>query len=160
MAHFGAESPSGLHCTNRYESPDHPMGQSLNRQCIGSTINTIPNLMLPSSDLTKWVWNVITRQQTRREEGESTQTHITLTDIPNTHMPHVHTYTGTPIYIHIYEYTHTHTYIHAYIYTCLHLIYTYIHTSTHAHTLANTPTHTVYTTHPNTCMHINKLTHT
>jgi len=40
---FGTESPSSFHCMNRYWSTDHPMEQSSNRHCIGSTTSTNPN---------------------------------------------------------------------------------------------------------------------
>jgi len=73
------------------------------------------------------VRNAVTRYQTHREEGESTQTHDTLTHVPNTR---AYTYTCTPTYIlyrsiHIYtQYTHT---------------YTNIYIPTHTHTTSARP---------------------
>ena len=41
---FETESLSGLYCTDRYESPDHPMSRSSNPLCIGSITSTTLNL--------------------------------------------------------------------------------------------------------------------
>jgi len=41
---FESELSSGLYCTNWYGSPDHSVYRFSNRQCIGSTTNTISNL--------------------------------------------------------------------------------------------------------------------
>ena len=43
---FGTESPSGLHCTNRYWSSNRPMDRSSNRLCIGSIMNLKSGLPL------------------------------------------------------------------------------------------------------------------
>ena len=56
---FGTESPSGLHCTNRYESPDYPIGWFSNCQCIRSAANTNPDRVWISCygfRSHEWVW--------------------------------------------------------------------------------------------------------
>jgi len=98
MKRFGTESPPGLHYTNRYGSPDHLMGRSLNRQCIESTTSTNLNLLLPSSDRTNEFEIAATRNYA----------HI------NTHT-HRYTCTHTHIYIQVYTFINLYTYLYIYI---------------------------------------------
>jgi len=142
---FESESSSGLHCTNRYGSPNHPMVRSLNRQCIGFTANTNSNLLLPSSDRTNEFIIVVTRNQTHREGGELT--HITRSHMyPYTHATRAYTHTCVPTYIHICKYTHTYTlYMHipTHAYTSTHKHTHDIHTYMHTHAQRKTNTHII-----------------
>ena len=98
---FEPESPSGLHCMNRYGSTNYPISRSSNRQCIGSTVNTNLNLLLPSSDCTN-------ESGCRNWNAYSTN-HILI---------HMHTYiTHSRIYTHTTYNIHTFIYIHIYTYT-------------------------------------------
>ena len=139
---FGFESPSGLHCTNRYESPDHLMGRSTNRQCIESIIGINANLLLRSSDHMNEFVIAVTHNQTYMD----TRTHNTHT-YKHTLLP-VHTYTHYKYTIHTSAYKHTHTYsctrpitTHIYTYTLIHNYYIYIPTHAYKHI----PTHPLYT---------------
>jgi len=70
---FGAESPSGLHCTNQYWSTDRPMGRSSNCWCIGYAASTDPDwIQISQSGSHQWVRIAVTRNLT----DELTRTYI------------------------------------------------------------------------------------
>ena len=111
---FGAESPSGLHCTNQYWSMDHLMDRSSNHHCIGSTTITIPDRVRVSCN-----GSGSYRTNPKRCGTWPTHTYKHKYTI-NTHTC-TRTHTCTPTYTYIYK--HTHTYIHT---ICIHT-HTYIH---------------------------------
>ena len=117
---FGSESPSGLHCTNRYWSTDHPMNRSSNCLCIGSRTSTNLDRVRVSfngQDLTKRVPKYCSTQPTHTCKHK-----YMLNTLPSTpiHM-------CTPTYIHIHMYIQVYTYIHSSTRACVHK-YKYIHT--------------------------------
>ena len=133
---FGSESPSGLHCTNRYKSPDHPMGL-----IFESPVYRVHNdhkfglglgLLLP----VQTAWTSLDRCNMQPNTWTHTNIH-SYTDTP-------HTYTNSCIY---QAYTlHICTRIqHTLMHTpnkCIHPHKHYICTNTHPITHALNHTHT------------------
>jgi len=100
---FETKSPSGLHCTNQYESSDHPMGQFSNRHRIRSITSTNPDRVRVSCyrfGSHEQVWNAIIRNQTH----EFTRTQVYI----RTHATYIYGYTPTYNYIHTYTSIHLH----------------------------------------------------
>ena len=110
---FRSESSSGLHCTNKYGSLDHPMGRSSNRQCIGSTTSTI-RISSYRVRIARTSSKSLKHETIHREKGKLTHTH----DIC--------------IYPHMYVTVHTCVHPHTSIHTCT---YTNLHTHNHTHKL-------------------------
>jgi len=108
---FGSESPSGLHCTKRYESPDHPVGS-----VFESPVYQVHNGHKSESPVTEFgsherVRNAATRNHTRTPTCY-TYTPINRnvhTYIHNTHAPtHKHNTNIIPHIIYIHTHTHNH----------------------------------------------------
>ena len=138
MMRFLVQFTYGLHCMNRYESPDHLMCRSSNRQCIESITSTNLNLLLPSSDRTNESIITVTRNHTQR--GRGINIHIIHSHMyPHTHATRVYTHVYT--HIHIYTSIHVHTHYH-HTYPNTHIIY--IHRQ---HTQHMLPTHTCTYSH-------------
>ena len=123
---FESESSSGLHCTNRYGSPNRPVCQFSNRQYIGSTTSTNPDRVRIFCYRVR-----ISRASPYRCNTQS-YTHVDI---------QIHMYT--------YMYTYTHKYINIIICTRIHIHTRIQHTTilSHVHICAHTHTCTEINTH-------------
>ena len=139
---FGSESPSGLHCTNRYWSTDHPMDQSSNRQCIGFITSTNSDRIRVSPNGSETLWHATIH--TRWYTNTYVHIHVHIYVYTNTHNTHMHVhgkthaYTLTPTSHNKHKLTHTHNTTHTLTHThasnSQHIIYT-LTNSQRTHTL-------------------------